>query len=1661
MPFRLPPELAAALGTEWADDSGKPIYPTKPVTVKKPAPVTALAKLSPASIMPGGALDMVQQAAKDSPKFAGQKRPDPAGVKWAPGAVPDPRSFEPDPIKSMISGIGTFAEGVSLMPSLPGTPIPMSVAKPVAAKTMDVANAVLTDAPWAAAFDFAKNVQPGNIPFAALQAAGAGLKAGAEGLQGRHTGFTEEMRRAGVPESELSEAKGFAAEMALDPTNATPLKLFKAGGLLLAGARKAAFADDAVKIANATARAAGAVGARALTPRVAEQFFKPGMRILDFGSGPEAMHAKAFVEKGHNVRAYDFGSNVREGVHDADALAKQHDVVYASNVLNTQSSPEMLRETVSQIHSTTAPGGRIVVNLPASPRKFAELDADLLVKTLTDQGFTDIQRVAGSKREPVLTAMRPAEAAAPASKMRVPGKRIGGDVYVHTSAADTLPDQPGLAAAQEQLPPGFTPTIIKHNPKEGSYSFIESPDWDVADEPISGRSIKVHADGRVTYREPPKDPQIYHHKWQFVGDDYQGFDTAASRARSEAWMNLPGVDKSRIGTKSFWDREVVPRIGAQAAEPGVPSTVRAMDSGSPGWTAQANSVTGTYALRGPNGEKLAGRLTGQGDLEMKTIGKGSAANSAPALAALRTFAEKHGYQGIVFSSSEGQDVTASASKMRDRLIARGEGERIAGGKFRLFTRASGDLPPSSQPTRFASTAGFMKLPVAMKVAGASTGALAGAAYDEDNRVRGAVLGAAAGLGVAHGAVKLAKLAGKGASPAAVQAGAAALADAEDGDKMVRGLITRVHDRADAIGLPDSPVGKGNSYEKVMVGQSQMGTAKHMEDEARTYTMIADRVGITDPVGRNMQMHILDGGGNYYDARRMVTVDGVPRSRTWAQSENDASKLIWDEVPKRGMSVNAEQMISLERKLRGANEYAVDIAEDFETAKNMLSGGQVQQAEQILGHYRVGSLRALEMLADQAFEEAKLVTQSLMGVRSEAGRTLNILKKKINYRMTDPTDDDYIRVASELGANGKEIRVALTSLSTPEQKYKWLRSMGRPDANQMFQFYFITSLLSGTKTHARNTISNMINVAAMDVAHMPGRMIDVARGKLGYGPKMTLREAHKEGMALLHGQKVGIVRGWHEALNVWKNGFSAEDARILAEKPPEVRMSDIFNTTRFDGERATRYMNSVSRFLSASDQFVRTIVMSGALHAEAYTEAEKLFKLGKIQDKAKYIDEFIRDPYIINEKAWKRATDVAKDSVYQQDPSKLMSLVIQLPKQIDQVMTKGVGGAINYAIPAGKLNTAAHIVTAPVQNLGTMIAPFVKTPANVFKKQFRWMGGGLATAGAGQDLNSALRRGEALLGVGMMAGLGWMINSEGRPMITGNGPNSAGLKDNPAAALDAFYASNKPNSIRMPGTDTWVDYRSLGPLAGPLSLMGNLSDAYHQSGKKLDATALSSMVGRQARSLLTTSFLSGLLGVASMFEDRTGVSANRTAGRMGASLVPLSGALRTARQAVDPNIRDTKGESIPDAFVNNVKNIVPGLSTQLPARVDYAGQELTNSGSALGRMISPLEITNRPEDPIRARLAEIGPEAYLTKPPKELKDWLNNPMKLDNIQSAELQKAVGVAQYEAAKQLMAIPGFREMPADQRASLLRSHMGKMRDLAKTKFRQRLTSANTSTQ
>jgi hypothetical protein len=153
--------------------------------------------------------------------------------------------------------------------------------------------------------------------------------------------------------------------------------------------------------------------------------------------------------------------------------------------------------------------------------------------------------------------------------MRTPGKKIGPKTYVHFSALEEsgLPLE-RLLQASRALPEGWLFQVVRYDASTGDVAFIQSPDFDTADEPLVGDMYVVYGEDLTRSRIPEatfrpysdRHPQIYHHKWMFVTDDYDGFDVAASKRRSEAIEQLD-IDKSRIGWKHIWDEEVAPLLG--------------------------------------------------------------------------------------------------------------------------------------------------------------------------------------------------------------------------------------------------------------------------------------------------------------------------------------------------------------------------------------------------------------------------------------------------------------------------------------------------------------------------------------------------------------------------------------------------------------------------------------------------------------------------------------------------------------------------------------------------------------------------------------------------------------------------------------------------------------------------------------------------------------------------------------------------------------------------------------------------------------------------------------------------------------------------------------------------------------------------------------------
>ena len=139
------------------------------------------------------------------------------------------------------------------------------------------------------------------------------------------------------------------------------------------------------------------------------------------------------------------------------------------------------------------------------------------------------------------------------------GKQVGNTIYLHKSVEDKLPNDI-LLGAKNKLPQNFDYDIVKYDEGNGNVTFISSPDWNSSDEPIVGDAILIRGDGTERFIKQKSSPQIYHHKWLFVNDDYNGFNTEESKERSISWLKVPNIQFNKIGYKNYWDLNVVPYI---------------------------------------------------------------------------------------------------------------------------------------------------------------------------------------------------------------------------------------------------------------------------------------------------------------------------------------------------------------------------------------------------------------------------------------------------------------------------------------------------------------------------------------------------------------------------------------------------------------------------------------------------------------------------------------------------------------------------------------------------------------------------------------------------------------------------------------------------------------------------------------------------------------------------------------------------------------------------------------------------------------------------------------------------------------------------------------------------------------------------------------------
>ena len=119
------------------------------------------------------------------------------------------------------------------------------------------------------------------------------------------------------------------------------------------------------------------------------------------------------------------------------------------------------------------------------------------------------------------------------------GKSIGDSIYVHKDyVKDVVPANiyEQAEAILNEAYPDFQYNCIKYTPTANRIAFQAVPEFDTAREPAVGDYIIVDVDDG-TARKGHSD-YIFHHKWLWVNNNYNGFDVADSWNWSKQWLSV-------------------------------------------------------------------------------------------------------------------------------------------------------------------------------------------------------------------------------------------------------------------------------------------------------------------------------------------------------------------------------------------------------------------------------------------------------------------------------------------------------------------------------------------------------------------------------------------------------------------------------------------------------------------------------------------------------------------------------------------------------------------------------------------------------------------------------------------------------------------------------------------------------------------------------------------------------------------------------------------------------------------------------------------------------------------------------------------------------------------------------------------------------------------
>jgi hypothetical protein len=684
---------------------------------------------------------------------------------------------------------------------------------------------------------------------------------------------------------------------------------------------------------------------------------------------------------------------------------------------------------------------------------------------------------------------------------------------------------------------------------------------------------------------------------------------------------------------------------------------------------------------------------------------------------------------------------------------------------------------------------------------------------------------------------------------------------------------------------------------------------------------------------------------------------------------------------------AEQGIDekfLARLVDNKGKLLPDAIETYKALNALTASAQeLDRLFKLVGTGAASDIDKLKLRQQVAFHG--LLQKGVKRVQTETARALAV------FRIPREGNVDQVRqVLDEFGGDGSlnDLARAYMNLPTAAARNELIEKSMMSSVKDVWITTYINGLLSSPVTHAKNIFGN----GGFTAMQMPERviagLIGSGRRALGANPEETAYVG--EFMA----QLAGVVRGSQEGLYLASRAFAKNAPSDQFSKIEGIRgqaanpiSGEALGLDGFLGRGMDYYGSAVTvpgRALMAEDEFFKAVAYRMELNALAYRRGSAAY------------DNAIRAGRAPADADAIRLTEI--DNILNFPPQELDAAAMDMARLV----------TFTRPLQEGSVGRAVQNLTS-ANLVAKVVLPFVRTPWNIALETIKrtpfapLMGSvrsEIAAGGVARDLAVAKMGAGTMVMTSMFA---WA--AEGR--ITGSGPGDKGLRQNlersgwqpysfvfPRADLNAADIKylNRLGQVSIGDDKVYVSYQGIEPIGG---LIAMASDVVEYARWEDDPDAVSEVVLGSLYGLFQymgeQPYLQGAAAVAGAFGQAIpNVKANvkdlvnqfaRSSGEfvIGGSPAGVGSAgVATAERFMDPTARETrelKSETVGlkgfyEAF-NRYRSRVPGLSADLPPRLNRWAEPVEHGGGNWWEMVSPIRVKQGSQKEVDRIWMEVG------------------------------------------------------------------------------------------